>query len=47
MLILVRNYLIHVAINMVVMGLFGWQALTGIQTVQNILASMNAPFAQL
>jgi hypothetical protein len=34
-----------VAINMVVMGLFGWQALTGIQIVQKILASMNAPVA--
>jgi hypothetical protein len=36
---------VHVAINMVVMGLFGWQAITGIQIVQKILASMNAPVA--
>ena len=36
---------VHVAINMVVMGLFGWQALTGIQIVQKILASMNVPAA--
>lgn len=36
---------VHVAINIVVMALFGWQALTGIQIVQKILASMNAPIA--
>jgi len=36
---------VHVAINMVVMGVFGWQALTGIQIVQKILASMNVPAA--
>jgi len=39
----VRN--VHILINMVVMGLFGWQALTGIQIVQKILASMNVPAA--
>ena len=36
---------VHVAINMVVMGLFGWQAFTGVQIVQKILASMNATAA--
>jgi len=39
----VRN--VHISINMAVMGLFAWQALTGIQIVQKILASMNAPVA--
>lgn len=36
---------VHVAINMVVMGLFGWQAFIGVQIGQKILASMNAPAA--
>jgi len=36
---------VHVAINMVVMGLFGWQAFTGVQIVQKILSSMNTPAA--
>jgi uncharacterized membrane protein len=39
----VRN--VHVSVNMVLMGLFGWQAFTGVQIVQKILASMNAPAA--
>jgi Protein of unknown function (DUF4079) len=36
---------VHVGINMVVMGLFGWQAFTGVQIVQKILSSMNTPAA--
>ena len=39
----VRN--VHVSVNMVLMGLFGWQAFTGVQIVQKILVSMNAPAA--
>ena len=39
----IRN--VHVSLNIVLMGLFGWQALTGVQIVQKILASMNAPTA--
>lgn len=39
----IRN--VHVSLNIVLMGLFGWQALTGVQIVQKILASMNAPAA--
>jgi hypothetical protein len=33
---------IHVSLNMVLLGLFGWQALTGIQIVQNILSKMGS-----
>ena len=36
---------VHVSVNMILMGLFGWQAFTGVQIVQKILASMNAPVA--
>ncbi len=32
----------HIALNTVIMGLFGWQAFTGIQIVQNILKRMAA-----
>jgi hypothetical protein len=35
----VRN--VHISLNLVVLGLFGWQALTGIQIVQKILSQMN------
>ena len=35
----VRN--IHISLNLIVMALFGWQALTGIQIVQKILSQMN------
>jgi len=35
----VRN--VHISLNLIVMGLFGWQALTGIQIVQKILSQMN------
>jgi Protein of unknown function (DUF4079) len=30
----------HIALNVVIVGLFGWQAITGIQIVQNILKRM-------
>jgi Protein of unknown function (DUF4079) len=30
----------HIALNTVIVGLFGWQAVTGIQIVQNILKRM-------
>jgi Ni,Fe-hydrogenase I cytochrome b subunit len=33
---------VHVSLNMVLLGLFGWQALTGIQIVQNILSKMGS-----
>ena len=36
---------VHVSVNMILMGLFGWQAFTGVQIVQKILASINAPAA--
>jgi Protein of unknown function (DUF4079) len=35
----VRN--VHISLNLIVMGLFGWQAWTGIQIVQKILSQMN------
>jgi MFS family permease len=31
---------IHVSLNVVLMGLFGWQALTGVQIVQKIVSQM-------
>lgn len=31
---------IHVALNLVLMGLFGWQALTGVQIVQKMLSQL-------
>ena len=31
---------VHVSLNVVLLGLFGWQALTGIQIVQDILSKM-------
>ncbi|NCO74446.1 MAG: DUF4079 domain-containing protein [Cyanobacteria bacterium] len=34
---------VHVSVNMVLMGLFVWQAFTGVQIVQKILSSMNIP----
>lgn len=37
----VRN--IHISLNLILVGLFGWQAFTGVQIVQKILSSMNAP----
>ncbi len=36
---------IHVSLNMILLGLFGWQAVTGVQIVQKILSSMNGPAA--
>jgi hypothetical protein len=36
----VRN--IHIALNVVMMGLFSWQAVTGMQIVQKILSNMSA-----
>jgi Protein of unknown function (DUF4079) len=30
----------HIALNIVIVGLFGWQAVTGVQIVQNILKRM-------
>jgi hypothetical protein len=35
----VRN--VHISLNLIVLGLFGWQALTGIQIVQKILSQIN------
>jgi Protein of unknown function (DUF4079) len=32
----------HIALNTVIVGLFGWQAFTGVQIVQNILKRMAA-----
>lgn len=36
---------IHVSLNIILLGLFGWQAVTGVQIVQNILSHMNATAA--
>ncbi|MEG3899529.1 MULTISPECIES: DUF4079 domain-containing protein [unclassified Microcoleus] len=36
---------IHILLNMILLGLFGWQAVTGVQIVQKILTSMNGPAA--
>lgn len=36
----VRN--VHIALNVVMMGLFSWQAVTGVQIVQKILSNMSA-----
>lgn len=36
----VRN--VHIALNIVMMGLFSWQAVTGVQIVQKILSNMSA-----
>ncbi len=30
----------HISLNVVIMGLFGWQALTGVQIVQRIISKM-------
>jgi len=30
----------HIALNVVIMGLFGWQALTGVEIVQRIISKM-------
>ncbi len=35
----VRN--VHIALSVVIMGLFSWQAVTGVQIVQKILSSMS------
>jgi hypothetical protein len=35
----VRN--VHIALNVVMMGLFSWQAVTGVQIVQKILSNMS------
>jgi 4-hydroxybenzoate polyprenyltransferase len=34
---------IHVSLNIVVLGLFGWQALTGVKIVQEIVSQMTTP----
>ncbi|MDF0554392.1 DUF4079 domain-containing protein [Kamptonema sp. UHCC 0994] len=39
----VRN--LHISLNIILLGLFGWQAVTGVQIVQKILSSMNGPAA--
>jgi Protein of unknown function (DUF4079) len=31
----------HIALNVTLLGLFGWQAITGIQIIQNILGKLN------
>lgn len=31
---------IHVSLNLILLGLFGWQAVTGVQIVQNIVSQM-------
>ena len=31
---------VHVALNLVLLGLFGWQALTGVQIVQKMLSQL-------
>jgi uncharacterized membrane protein len=36
---------IHVSLNIILLGLFGWQAVTGVQIVQDILSHMNATAA--
>jgi hypothetical protein len=36
---------VHVSLNVVLMGLFGWQALTGVQIVQKMLSNMMASSA--
>ena len=36
---------IHVSLNLAVLGLFGWQAITGVQIVQKIVSQMNATAA--
>lgn len=36
---------VHVSLNVVLMGLFGWQALTGVQMVQKMLSNMMASSA--
>ncbi|MCP2728655.1 DUF4079 domain-containing protein [Limnofasciculus baicalensis] len=36
---------IHISLNIILLGLFGWQAVTGVQIVQNILSEMNATAA--
>jgi uncharacterized membrane protein len=30
----------HIALNVVLLGLFGWQALTGVEIVQRIISKM-------
>jgi uncharacterized membrane protein len=30
----------HIALNVVLLGLFGWQAVTGVQVVQRIISKM-------
>jgi hypothetical protein len=32
---------IHVSLNLIVLGLFGWQAVTGVQIVQKIISQMS------
>lgn len=39
----VRN--LHILLNIILLGLFGWQAVTGMQIVQKILSSMNGTAA--
>ncbi|MEN9204810.1 MAG: DUF4079 domain-containing protein [Thermostichales cyanobacterium BF4_bins_65] len=36
---------LHIALNLVVLGLLGWQAATGVQIVQRIVAQMTTPVA--
>lgn len=33
---------VHVSLNLVLLGLFGWQAITGVQIVQKIVSQMTA-----
>ena len=35
----------HIALNVTLLGLFGWQAITGIQIIQNILGKLNTTAA--
>ncbi|MCY7273775.1 MAG: DUF4079 domain-containing protein, partial [Phormidesmis sp. CAN_BIN44] len=30
----------HISLNVVIMGLFGWQALTGVEIVQRIISKL-------
>jgi hypothetical protein len=36
---------LHVSLNLILLGLFGWQAWTGVQIVQSILSQMNGTAA--
>ena len=39
----VRN--LHISLNLILLGLFGWQAVTGVQIVQKIVSQMNTTAA--